>query len=146
MLRNVLQSWIFWMVAAAAAQGLRAFYLEFKIGELMGVNSLETRMLDGVRREHARAQAMPMLLITLPGLAVMVAASYWMAVDSRSVVFLFVGIAFAGLELLKDLDQRRLLKTAERLRPVLWQLDLLTGLGFVLNIGAAYSFSAYGLS
>jgi len=146
MMKVVFQYWIVWAVVAALAQGSRTLYLEYKIGELMGMDSLETRMLDAVRRERAKKQAWPTLLMTLPALALLIWAAYWLPVSERSVVYFFVGIALSGMELLKEFDQRRELKTAEALRPHLWRLSVISGVSFVLNVGAAYSFSVYGMS
>lgn len=145
-MNEFLKSWILWAVMAALAQGFRALYLEFKIGELMGKDTLETRMLDAVRRERAKKQAWSALLISLTGVGLMVWASYWLPIYERSVVFFFVGVALSGWELLKEFDQRRELKTAEALRPELWRLDVISGVSFVLNAIATYSFSAFGLT
>lgn len=146
MIAGALKYWIVWAVVAAVAQGSRTLYLEFKIGELMGMNSLETRMLDAVRREQAKKQAWPTLLMVVPAIALLIWAAYWLPISERSVVYFFVGIAISGFELLKEFDQRRELSTAEAIRPILWRLNAISCVSFVLNVGAAYSFSVYGMT
>lgn len=138
--------WIFWMVAAGVLRGVRSFYLEFKIGELMGKDSLETRMLDEVRREMVRKSAKSTLLMNFSILGLMLLAWNWLPSRESAVVFLFAGIVLSGLDILKEFEERRALKTAVPLQPLLWRLHVLTGVGFVFNIISAYQFSATGLN
>jgi len=138
--------WIFWMILAGAVRGVRTFYLEFKIGELMGKDSLETRMLDEVCREMVRKTAKPMLAVNLAMIGMMVLSWNLMPPRESAVVFLFTGIVLSCVDLLKECEERRALTTAAPLRSLLWRLHVLTGVGFVFNIISAYLFSASGLN
>lgn len=140
----VFTHWIFWMAAAFLLRGVRSLYLEFKIGELMGRDSLETRMLDEVRREMVRKSAKPTLLMNFSLIGLMLLAWNWLAPRECAVVFLFAGIVLSGLDILKEFEERRALKTATALQPLLWRLHALTAVGFVFNIVSAYQFSAMG--
>lgn len=142
---DIFSHWIFWMIAAVIIRMVRSFYLEFKIGELLGHDLLETRMLDAVRKEMERSHVKPNLFITFPLVALMIVSSYWLPSGENAVVFLFVGIVLSGLEVLKEFEERRALRTAVLLQPVLWRLHVLTGVGFVLNVISAYQFSAIGM-
>jgi hypothetical protein len=137
--------WIFWMIAAGVLRGVRSFYLEFKVGELLGLNTLETRMLDEVRREMVRKNAKPNLLMNFSMIGLMFACWNWLPPGESAVVFLFAGIVLSGLDILRECDERRALITAVPLQPLLWRLHVLTGVGFVFNIISAYQFSATGM-